>query len=130
MTTHLLDANVLIALVLREHEFHDRAQRWLDSVERVAVCPIVEGALVRFLMRLGESAQTAATILAAVHERDRCEFWPDSLSYQDLDLAGLQGHRQVTDTYLAALAASRGARLATFDAPLARRLAPQCMLIR
>jgi predicted nucleic acid-binding protein len=33
---------------------------------------------------------------------------------------GIVGHRQVTDAYLAQLARSRGARLATFDKAVAR----------
>ena len=52
----LLDANVLIALTVQEHEHHERSAVWAATVDRFAVCPIVEGALVRFLVRLGESA--------------------------------------------------------------------------
>jgi predicted nucleic acid-binding protein len=29
--TNLLDGNVLIALALDSHEFHDRARRWFDG---------------------------------------------------------------------------------------------------
>lgn len=53
--TYLLDANVLIALTVQEHEHHARASTWAATVDRFAICPIVEGALVRFLVRLGES---------------------------------------------------------------------------
>lgn len=59
MSTYLLDANVLIALVLAEHEHHDRAARWILDVEAFALCPVVQGSLVRFLLRLGETAGTA-----------------------------------------------------------------------
>ena len=52
--TYLLDANVLIALTVAEHEHHERASTWAATVNRFAVCPIVEGALVRFLVRTGE----------------------------------------------------------------------------
>lgn len=114
---HLLDANVLIALVVAEHEFHDRASSWVSTVGRVAVCPITEGAVARFLLRVGESSQTVAALLSAL--RDRCEFWPDAVSYADMDFSGIRGHRHVTDAYLAALARSRGAKLATFDEALA-----------
>ncbi|MGL5928860.1 MAG: hypothetical protein ACRCY8_08000 [Dermatophilaceae bacterium] len=54
---------------------------------------------------------------------DGVEFWPDSISDADVDPADIRGHRQVTDSYLLALAESRGARLATFDAALAARSA-------
>ena len=114
-TTFLLDANALIALVVADHEHHNRAAAWAARVDRVALCPIVEGALVRFLIRAGESQATAAMTLSAMHSSPRCEFWPDSISYTAADLDHVVGHRQVTDAYLASLAASRGCRLATFD---------------
>lgn len=116
MTTFLLDANVLIALTLREHEHHDRAATWSSGISSIALCPIVEGALIRFLVRMGESPAVAAAVLYAVRARPGCEFWPDALSYVDVDLSGVRGHRQVTDAYLVGLAHShRGALLATMD---------------
>lgn len=115
MTVHLLDANVLIALTIAEHEHHDRATEWFSGAAAVAVCPVVEGALTRFLLRLGESAEVAVALLNGVRESPRCSFWPDDLSYVDLDLAEVRGHRQVTDAYLVGLAVKRGGLLATFD---------------
>ena len=53
MTVPLLDANVLVALTLAEHVHHERASVWLSGVDRFAVCPVVEGALLRFLLRMG-----------------------------------------------------------------------------
>jgi len=116
---HLLDANALIALAITDHEHHDRTVEWAANVEQVALCPIVEGSLVRFLIRTGESGATATAVLAAFHASPRCEFWEDSLSYTAADLGHVMGHRQVTDAYLVALAASRGGTLATFDQALA-----------
>lgn len=121
MTTYLLDANVLIALVVEEHEHHERVKAWVPGAARLALCPVVEGALVRFLVRIGESVAAASQVLELMHANSRCEFWPDSLSYVDVDLSGVHGHRQVTDSYLVALVASRpDARLATFDRALAQ----------
>lgn len=114
----LLDASTLIALVLAEHEHHEVAMRWARSVRRMAICPIVEGALVRTLLRLGESPVAAAAVIAALRDRPGTEFWPDSLSYRDVDLTAVRGHRHVTDAYLVALARSHGARLATLDRAL------------
>ena len=114
--THLLDANVLIALVVQEHEHHERATRWAAGVERFALCPVVEGALVRYLLRLGESSRTASSVLDAVHALPGCDFWADDLSYRDVGLTELRGHRQVTDAYLVASARARSpARVATMD---------------
>ena len=129
MTTFLLDANVVIALTVAEHEHHERATVWLTSVKRFAVCPVVEGALIRFLLRIGESMETAAAVLAGVHASERCEFWPDSVSYTDVDVSTIHGHRQVTDSYLAALARHGSGRLATFDRALATRHSEFCLLV-
>lgn len=121
MTTYLLDANVLIALVVEDHEHHELVRAWTRGAARLALCPVVEGALVRFLVRIGESASAASEVLRLLHANPRCGFWPDSVSYADVDLGGVHGHRQVTDAYLVALVAShRGARLATLDRPLAQ----------
>lgn len=118
MTTHLLDANVLIALTVAEHEHHERASAWAAG-RHFALCPVVEGALVRFLVRIGESHETATAVLTALHASGRCEFWPDSVSYAETDLRQVTGHRQVTDAYLVALADTRKAKLVSFDRRLA-----------
>lgn len=118
MTTYLLDANVLIALTVAEHEHHDRASDWLAGVPAFAVCPVVEGALMRFVLRMGESITTTTALLESVRAHPRCHFWPDDISYRDVALTDLHGHRQVTDAYLAELATAHGGQLATFDQAL------------
>lgn len=70
--------------------------------------------------------KTAQELLSHLYASPRCEFWADSLSYVDTGLSHVQGHRQVTDAYLAA---DRGARLATFDEALAATLSEQTFLI-
>lgn len=120
MTT-LLDANVLIALVVADHVHHDAAEAWFTgSDDRFATCPITEGRLLRLLIREGQAADHAQAILAAVKGSERHEFWPDSISYDDVPLNGVLGHRQVTDSYLAQLARIQRGRLATFDQGLAK----------
>jgi toxin-antitoxin system PIN domain toxin len=129
VTTHLLDANALIALSLAEHEHHQRATSWAAGVDRLALCPIVEGALARFLIRLGQSPSTAMALLEGFHASPRCEFWPDDIAYREADLGHVTGHRQVTDAYLAALAAAHHGLLATFDQALAEALPQRTTLI-
>ena len=126
--THLLDANALIALVVTDHDHHGRATTWAADVP-FALCPVAEGALVRFLVRVGESRDTAAAVLRALLDDSRCTFWPDTISYTEVDLGHVVGHRQVTDAYLASLAAHPGGRLATVDQALATALPDHVYLI-
>lgn len=119
MTT-LLDANVLIALVVSDHVHHDAAAEWLSESETAfATCPITQGALVRFLLKAGQSTAAAQEVLASVSSAEHHVFWPDSVSFIDVALSGVIGHRQVTDAYLAQLARHHTGELATLDSGLA-----------
>lgn len=129
MSTWLLDANVLIASTVAEHEHHIRISSWISSIESFAVSPIVEGALARFMVRLGESSETVTAVLQQLRAHPRYRFWSDSVSYADVDLSTVRGHRQMTDTYLIALAAAHGGQLATLDEALARRYPQACLLV-
>lgn len=115
----LLDANVLIALTVTTHVHHDAAEEWFARRGSFATCPVTQGALVRFLLRVGVSAREAVDVLRGVTGDPRHAFWADDRQYVDVDLRGVVGHRQVTDAYLADLARTRGGRLATLDGGLA-----------
>ncbi|MBI3157659.1 MAG: PIN domain-containing protein [Burkholderiales bacterium] len=114
---HLLDGNVLYALIDEAHVHHAAAQRWFAAFPGdFATCPITQGTLLRLAMRLAErSLAQALALLQAVSDHPRHRFWPDELAYADVRWHGVIGHRQVTDAYLAALARHHGAKLATFD---------------
>jgi toxin-antitoxin system PIN domain toxin len=116
---HLLDANVLIALLVSGHVHHRRASAWLARSRPFAVCPVTEGALTRFLIREGAGGAAAKASLDSLHAHPEFAWWPDSVSYRAVDLAAVRGHRQVTDAYLAQLARSHGGALATLDRGLA-----------
>jgi uncharacterized protein len=119
--TVLLDANVLIALVVDDHVHHEHAEAWfVASAADFATCPVTQGSLMRLLIREGQTAESARSVLQEVTGNARHEFWPDNASYHDIPVAGIVGHRQVTDAYLAHLARSCSARLATFDQALAK----------
>lgn len=125
----LADANVLIARALSSHTHHDAAKAWLASEQRFAVCPITEGALVRFLKwQFPNDLGVAGEILSLIASFPGYEFWPDDLSYQAVDLGLILGHKQVTDAYLVALAREKGGKLATFDEALAA-LYPEVELV-
>lgn len=126
---HLLDANALIALALSDHEHHERAANWAAGVDRIAVCPIVEGALFRFLLRLGQSQATVKDWLVRLYAGPGVEFWPDAVSYCDVDLVHVVGHRQVTDAYLVSLARINDGLLATFNRGLQRAAGQHVVLI-
>src|SRR5258708_28591113 len=117
----LLDANVLIALVVDDHVHHAHAEAWfVASGTNFATCPITQGSLMRLLIREGQRAESARSVLQEISSDPRHEFWSDSASYCDIPVTGIIGHRQVTDAYLAHLARSYSARLATFDQALAK----------
>jgi toxin-antitoxin system PIN domain toxin len=131
-TVTLLDANVLVALADAAHVHHASAAAWFKaSSAPFATCPITQGALLRVLLRLQTVADAAsgAKVLAGFSSHPRHRFWPDSLEYTALPWAGVVGHRQVTDAYLAALARHHRGKLATFDRGLAALHADVTVLI-
>jgi predicted nucleic acid-binding protein len=75
----------------------------------------------RFHLRAGVDAtvESAKELLAGISALPRHEFWADDAPYLALPVRGIMGHRQVTDAYLAMLAARHGGVLATTDEGLA-----------
>ena len=123
----LLDVNVLIALFDSDHVFHNRAHGWWDAQTGGgwASCPITENGFIRIMSQPAYSARVRFTPtdlvqrLATFASQTNHEFWPDSLSLRDSQTFvqdRIHSSRHITDLYLLALAASRGGRLATFDA--------------
>lgn len=117
--TVLLDGNVLVAATVADHVHHDAVERWLAGSSGFATCPVTQGTLLRLLLRYGLATRVARRVLLDLTDDDRHTFWADDLSYRDVPMTGVLGHRQITDAYLAQLARSRSARVATFDQGLA-----------
>jgi toxin-antitoxin system PIN domain toxin len=118
----LLDGNLLVALAIDTHEFHQRAQRWFDSqATPFATCAITEGTLLRVHMTVAQdsSAVAAWSILEAIHHMPDHVFWSDGFSYREVAFADVAGSKQVTDAWLAELARRHHAQLATLDVALA-----------
>ena len=117
---HLLDGNVLVALVSSSHVHHAAAQHWFGSHSHpFATCPITQGTLLRLLMQLGPlPAKSALAVLVSLVAHPRHRFWPDDLGYASIAWHGVLGHRQITDAYLAALARHHGGKLISFDSGL------------
>jgi toxin-antitoxin system PIN domain toxin len=122
MSTRLLDANVLIALFDADHVHHMIVRNWFIALrDEFATCPIVEGALTRWIVRIEgcSGAAAAQRELRKLAADSRHRFGADDLAYADVEWKGVLGHGQVTDAYLAALARKHGGRLVTLDRGLA-----------
>ena len=88
----------------------------------------MENGVIR-VMSLPSYSQRGGLPIQVVRERLReaCaaldhEFWPDEISLRDdllVDFARVQGHNQITDLYLLALAVHRRGCLASFDQGIA-----------
>ena len=124
----LLDVNVLIALLDQAHPHHEPALTWLKAGIKHgwASCAITQNGCVRIMSQASyPGARSVAQVierLRAAMEHSAHEFWPDEVSIVDprvVDATRVHGARQVTDTYLLALAVRRGGRLVTFDSGIA-----------
>lgn len=125
MTCHLLDVNVLIALVDPAHVQHDQAHDWFSRVghEGFATCPITENGLLRIVghPKYPNSPGSPSVVLqslTAIRGLPGHAFWHDDVSLADagrVHAARLSSHSQVTGSYLLALARAHGGRLASLD---------------
>lgn len=118
----LLDGNVLCALVIDTHVHHAAAHDWwAENRGPFATCTVTQGTLLRVMMAtaIDRSAARAWQALREIEALPEHSFWKDGFSYSRVDHKHLQGHRQVTDAWLAELARRRKGRLVTFDSGLA-----------
>lgn len=129
---HLLDANILIALIDTGHAHHAAATRFFPSVQRAgwATCPLVENAFLRVFGRPGYpngpgSPALARHLLCHYQTTPGHQFWPDDLSLCDIArVPSLAGPSALTDLYLLALAVKHGGRFATLDQSIDASLVP------
>lgn len=125
------DVNVLVALTNASHVHHGEAHRWLAGVDTFATTPVTEAGLLRMLLNQAVTGRVVAPavalqVLRGVRADHRARFIADDSSLADaaVDLAGLGGHKQVTDWHLVNLAARNDGVLVTFDRRLAGSLLP------
>jgi toxin-antitoxin system PIN domain toxin len=121
----LLDVNVLIAMLDSDHTSHRAAWDWFREHGHAgwASCPITQNGCVRILAHPGypnaRSVSEIAERLRAATADPAHEFWADTESVLDnksVDATRVHGPKQLTDSYLLALAVKNGGRLVTFDA--------------
>ncbi len=116
MKKALLDGNLLVALLVSDHVHHDASQQWFDGFDGIIVTtPTTQGTLLRLVVRSGASVTDALSVLTSLTALANHEFWPDDMQYSQQQLRNVTGHRQVTDSYLAAQARQHNGRLVTFD---------------
>lgn len=131
--TWLLDGNVLVAMAIPGHVHHHRVHRWLAAIreDTFATCPVTEGTLLRLHMQFADDKSTSAawSYLESLHAHSRHEFWPDGFSHLEINSLRITGHRQVTDSWLAALAFRKDGKLATLDESLAVLWPDSVMLV-
>jgi uncharacterized protein len=121
----LLDVNVLVSLIDPAHIHHHAAHEWFSKVGKKewASCPLTENGVLRILghskyQNSPGSPAAVAEILSVLLSLPGHVFWADDVSLFDgtrVDTARLLNSRQVTDSYLLALAKAHGGQLATFD---------------
>lgn len=118
---YLLDVNALVALGLRNHEFHERVARWLQAEQfpNVATCSITELGFVRVLAQAsayGLSIAEARALLLRIKKSKVLQF---AFIADDQDVSHLPAWvttaKQTTDGHLLQLARRNDVVLATLD---------------
>ena len=118
---YLLDVNVLIALGIFHHSFHDRVNAWALSLEKAQLmtCSITELGFVRVAAQApdyGFTVMQAQTLLNSLKTKSKMPltFLPDGVDVAQLP-AWVKSPKQTTDGHLLQLASAHGAALATLD---------------
>ena len=124
----LLDINVLLALLDRDHIQHEQGRRWFQQqvYHGWASCAVTQNGFIRILSQPSypgpvatlQATRLLATATSTVHH----EYWGSEVSILDETIfnhSRIHGPRQLTDVYLLGLAAHHGGRLVTFDRTIA-----------
>lgn len=121
---YLLDVNVLIAICVREHEFHRRATLWAQrsinqNGDSLASCAITELGFLRILLQVpwyGFSMPQGKRLLAELKNTLELNwvFLEDRRGASELP-RWVKGPNQITDGHLLGLARAHGGTLATLD---------------
>lgn len=123
----LLDVNVLVALLVPEHEHHLLAQDWFAQEAAAhgwASSVVTELGTIRVYAQLPGGAwppeTTADRLLLLTATSREYVWWPDAVSPIMLpEVRAAATAKQVTERYLLGLARKNGGQLATFDRALA-----------
>jgi toxin-antitoxin system PIN domain toxin len=111
---YLLDVNTLIAAIWTDHANHAVAENWIKGKE-LATCPLSELGFLRISTNpkaLGATMPDARKLLDNFSSEHDVEFVPADLPALK---SSSRNSDEVTDRYLAELAASKAMKLATLD---------------
>jgi toxin-antitoxin system PIN domain toxin len=129
MRRHLLDVNVLLALLWPRHEGHAAAHTWFRKHGHGAWAtnPLTQLGVVRLLTNPAVALdavgpETAVAVLAEATRHPGHEFWPLERQIPDLlrpVARSVRGHRQWNDAALLCQAVDHEGAVVTFDSGLA-----------
>ena len=111
---HLLDVNVLLAAIWQQHPDFAKADAWLTG-RQVATCALSELGFLRVSTHpkaLKADMAASRQLLHAFLERHKAQLVPADLPALK---SSARKSEELTDLYLADLAASKGMKFATFD---------------
>ena len=125
----LLDVNVLIALLDRDHALHQRALAWFaaNAPAGWASCPLTQNGCVRVMSHSGYPNRLPVVAHPGAVARGHRQFLPRILAGRRVaarragvaDATRIHGSRQITDLYLLALAVRHEGTFVTFDRSIA-----------
>ena len=123
--THLLDVNVVLALLDQAHIHNERVEEWFDTPGlQWAMCAFTEAGVLRFLTRPktgGMSMEQVSAMLDRLRQQPGYHYQPVTEDWHALTrpfARRVHGHNQVTDAYLLGVAIREGLVLTTFDKAL------------
>lgn len=124
-SVHLLDVNVVLALLDQRHAQHPAVENWFGSPGlQWSLCAFTEAGVLRFFTRPktgGLNMEQVTAMLERLKRKPGYHFQPITADWQTLTapfFKRVHGHNQVTDAYLLGLAVREGLVLATFDKAL------------
>jgi len=103
----LLDVNVLVALLVPEHQHHEAAIEWFaaEANQGWATCAVTELGVIAQLLGVPWPPDTTADRLLLLTAASReYEFWPDAISPATMaEVRTATTAKQITDRYLLGL---------------------------
>ena len=125
VAVHLLDVNVVLALLDQRHTHHAAVEDWIGSPGlQWSICALTEAGVLRFFTRPktgGLNMEQVAAMLERLRRSPGYHFQPITADWHTLTAPfarRIHGHNQVTDAYLLGLAVRHGLVLTKFDKAL------------